>query len=59
MRREEIKGYAEFTGSLQLKEPMTEADRQDNPNEIKIIMTRDKEYPDGTPWESEADEGRD
>ena len=54
---DELKGYKEFAGSLQLKEPRTEAEQQDNPNEIKVIMRRDNEYPDGTPWESKADEG--
>ena len=53
----DIKGYMEIAGSLLLKEPKTEAEQQDNPNEIKVIMRRDNEYPDGTPWESKADEG--
>lgn len=55
----DIKGYMEIAGSLLLKEPKTEAEQQDNPNEIKIIMQRGNEYPDGTPWENADDKGTD
>ena len=56
MKEEKPRGYDRMTGSLQLKEARTAEEREENPNEIKIIMERGNEYPDGTPWGDDAEE---
>lgn len=55
-RKRSNAAYKEVTGSLELKEPKTAAEREDNPNEVRIILERGNEYPDGTPWGDEDDE---
>lgn len=56
MKEEKPRGYDRMTGSLQLKEARTAEEKEENPNEVKVVWNRGNEYPDGTPWGEDAEE---